>query len=143
MGVICDNCKRKNNNTHTTQQPQNKIIKYENFCNALKENTCYTIKAEIIKKPDIEEDYFRIKITAIHNGDHSCDEQTLKLFFNYPVNFISCSNGSINSFNNTTRLNIKLKYHNNQNDKIEIDDFIVKCAYNDLEIVECYISDNN
>ena len=135
MGVICDNCMRNNSNNRTVQKQQNKIN--------LNLDGCYTCKAEIIQKPEIGRDDFTIKISAQHHGDHSCDEQILFIVFNYPTNFISCSNGNLISNNNTTRLRIKLAYHNNPNDHIEIGDFKIKCAYNDLEVVSCSMTDNH
>ena len=133
MGVICDSCIRNNNN-RIVQKQQNKIN--------IDVDSCYTCKAEIIQKPEIGKDDFTIKISAKHHGDHSCEEQILFIVFNYPVNFISCSNGNLNSNNNTTRIRIKLTYHNNPNDNIEIADFNIKCAHHDLEIVSCSITDN-
>ena len=126
MGVIC-NCEKKN-----------KIRKV----NPNENKDCYTCKSEIIKRPEIGKDEFTIKINAQHNGDHSCEEQIISLVFNYPVNFIGCYNGNLISSNNTTRIKIKLTYHNSPNDNISINDFKVKCPYNDLEIVECSIKDN-
>ena len=136
MGVICYNCKKNNNNIRVIQQPEEKIIRYGN------EKKCYTSEARIIKRPNIGEDDYIIKITGKYNGDHLCNEQLLLLVFNYPVTFISCNNGTIDCSNNTTRLNVKLKFHNNKNDTIEIENFLVKCAHNDLEIINCIISES-
>ena len=63
--------------------------------------------------------------------------------FNYPVNFISCSNGSLNSSNNNSRIQVKLRYHNNPVDNIGMGDFIVKSSHNDLQILNCYINDGH
>ena len=134
MGAICDNCMEKGDEGNVQRQ-KNKVY--------IEEDNCYTCKAEIIQKPEIGNDDFTIKITAKHNGDHSCDEQILFIIFNYPVDFISCTNGNLNSNNNTTRIKIKLTFHNNPNDNIEIEDFKLKCSYNDLEIVSCSMTDNH
>ena len=108
------------------------------------QDSCYKSKAEIIQRPEIGKDDFVIKISAEHKGDHSCDEQILLLIFNYPVNFIKCSGGgNLISSNNTSRIRVKLNFHNNPNDKIEIDDFSIKCSQQDLEIVSCTINDNH
>ena len=134
MGVICNSCYR-DNNTHRIIQQKNKEINTD--------DNCYQCKAEIIKRPDIGYEDFVIKINAQHIGNHSCDEQILFIIFNYPVNFVNCSNGNLISSNNTTRIKVKLVYHNNPNDNIEISDFHIKCAQNDLEIVNCTINDNH
>ena len=138
MGAICYNCKKNNNNIRVVQQSQEKIIKFD------KENNSYSCEAQIIKRPEIGDDEFIIKIIGKYNGEHSCNEQILFIVFNYPVTFISCSNGINDSSNNTTRLNIKLKFQNNKNnnDTITIDNFLIKCPHNDLEIVDCAISEN-
>ena len=104
---------------------------------------CYTCNAHINQRPEVGRDDYRIQINAQHHGDHTCDEQILTMIFNHPATFISCSNGNLNSNNNTTRIRIKLTYHNNPNDNIEIADFKIKCAYNDLEVVSCSITDNH
>ena len=106
------------------------------------DDNCYKCKAEIIQRPDIGYEDFVIKIDAEHKGNHSCDEQILFIIFNYPVNFVGCTNGNLISSNDSTRIKVKLAYHNNINDKIEIKDFIVKCSQNDLEIVSCSITDS-
>ena len=126
MGITC-NCENK------------KIRKVNENKNS---NNYYKFKSEIIKRPEIGEDEFIIKINAQYYGDHSSEAQILYFVFNYPVNFISCKNGNLDSSNNTTRIKVKLIYHNNPNDQIVIDDFKVKCPYNDLEIVECSLKDN-
>ena len=120
-------------NTNRVILQKNKEINYD--------DNCYKSKAEIIQRPDIGYEDFVIKINAEHKGNHSCDEQTLFIIFNYPVNFVSCTNGNLISSNDSTRIKVKLTYHNNTNDKIEIKDFIVKCSQNDLEIVSCSITD--
>ena len=106
-------------------------------------SSCYSCSAKINQRPETGRDDFRIQINAQHHGDHSCDEQILTMVFNYPVNFISCSNGSINSSNNSTRIQVKLRYHNNPNDNIVMGDFIVKSSHNDLQIVNCFINDGH
>ena len=106
------------------------------------DDSCYKCKAEIIQRPDIGYEDFIIKINAEHKGNHSCDEQILFIIFNYPVNFVGCTNGNLISSNDSTRIKVKLTYHNIKNDKIEIKDFIVKCSQNDLEIVSCSITDS-
>ena len=116
---------------------KNKIIEIN------EEDNCYKCKAEIIQRPEIGNDDYTIKIKAEHKGNHSCDEQILLMIFNYPVNFIKCSNGNLISSNNTSRIRVKLSFHNNQNDRIEIGDFSIKCAQNDLEIVNCFIKDEH
>ena len=106
-------------------------------------SSCYTCEAKINQRPETGRDDFRIQINARHNGDHSCDEQILTIVFNHPATFISCSNGSLNGGNNTTKIEVKLRYHNNQNDNIGMGDFIVKSTHNDLEILSCYINDGH
>ena len=132
MGITCTNCIRKNNNRKVQQQNKNMND----------EENCYKCETEIIQRPEIGRDDYIIKINAQHKAEHSCDEQILLITFNYPVNFINCSNGKLISSNNTTRIRVKLTYHNNPNDKIEIGDFNVKCSHLDLEIVNCTFKDN-
>ena len=134
MGVICNNCMR-NNSQQRAINHKNKEINTD--------DSCYKCKASFIQKPEIGRDDFVIKINAQHHGNHACDEQILFIIFNYPVTFIKCSNGNLISSNNTTRIKVKLTYHNNPNDNIEISDFIIKCAQNDLEIVSCSINDDH
>ena len=130
MGVVCYRYRKTDGEVRLIQH-QEKIVKVN----------CYTYKAEIIQKPEIGKDDFRIKINAQHNGDHPCEKQLLLLTFNFPVNFISCTYGKLISANNTTRIRVILTYHNNPKDKIEIDYFL-KCSHQDLEIVNCSINDN-
>ena len=106
-------------------------------------SSCYSCSAVINQRPETGRDDFRIQINAQHHGNHSCDQQTLTMIFNYPVTFISCSNGSLSSANNTTRIQVTLRYHNNPNDNIGMGDFIVKSAHHDLKIVHCYINDGH
>ena len=138
MGIIFNSCLKGNVN----QKANIKIEKGNNKIQ-INDESCYTCKAEIIKRPEIGNDDFTIQINAEHKGDHSCDVQILFIVFNYPVTFISCSNGNLISSNDTTRIRVKLTYHNEPNDKIEIGDFNVKSPNNDLEIVECSITDNH
>ena len=123
----------KDNNNRIIQQ-KNKEIDFD--------DNCYKCKAEIIQRPDIGYEDFVIKIDAEHKGNHSCDEQILFIIFNYPVNFVNCTNGNLISSNDSTRIKVKLTYHNNPEDKLVIEDFIVKCSQNDLEIVNCNITDS-
>ena len=132
MGVICNSCYKEN--SHRIIQQKSKEINTD--------DNCYNCKAEIIQRPDIGYEDFVIKINAQHKGNHSCEEQILFIIFNYPVKFVKCNNGNLISSNDTTRIKVKLTFHNNSNDKIEIGDFIVKCSQNDLEIVSCSITDS-
>ena len=72
------------------------------------DDSCYKCKAEIIQRPDIGYEDFIIKINAEHKGNHSCDEQILFIIFNYPVNFVNCTNGNLISSNDSTRIKVKL-----------------------------------
>ena len=152
MGVVCNECKawleesnRRNNNNNNG--PRTRGNRGQNLGNSggntQNGSSCYTCSAKINQKPETGRDDFRIQINAQHHGDHSCDEQLLTMIFNYPVNFISCSNGSLNSPNNNSRIQVKLRYHNNPNDNIGMGDFIVKSSHNDLIIVNCYINDGH
>ena len=151
MGVVCNECKacleeatRKPNNNRG--QNQNHYGGGGNVGGTTRTgggSSCYTCTAKINQRPETGRDDFRIQINAQHHGDHTCDQQILTVVFNYPVTFISCSNGRINAANNTAHIQVKLNYHNNQNDNIGMGDFIVKCSKRDLEILECYINDGH
>ena len=156
MGVVCNECKacleetnkrnRVNNNNRTvpasTRGHQAQIIGNSTNIGG-NGSRCYTCEAKINQRPETGRDDFRIQINARHNGDHSCDEQILTIVFNHPATFISCSNGSLNGANNTIKIQVKLRYHNNQNDNIGMGDFIVKSSHNDLQILSCYINDGH
>ena len=156
MGVVCSECracleeankrnKNKNNNRTpiSSNQNRNQVIESAYRGGTGSGSKCYTCNAKINQRPETGRDDFRIQINAQHHGDHTCDEQTLTMVFNYPATFISCSNGRLDGSNNTTRIKVKLRYHNNQNDNIGMGDFIVKSAHNDLEIVNCFINDGH
>ena len=150
MGVVCNECKacleeasRKPNNNRTSNQHQYRGGNVGGTTHTGGGSSCYTCSAKINQRPETGRDDFRIQINAQHHGDHSCDQQILTVVFNYPVTFISCSNGRLNAGNNTAHLQVKLNYHNNQNDNIGMGDFIVKCSKRDLEILNCYINDGH
>ena len=154
MGVVCNECKacleennrRNNNGAHTRgNRGGQPIVNFNIGTSGISQNgsSCYTCNAKINQRPETGRDDFRIQINAQHNGNHSCDEQLLTVVFNYPVNFISCSNGSLNSSNNNSRIQVKLRYHNNPVDNIGMGDFIVKSSHNDLQILKCYINDGH
>ena len=160
MGVVCnerraciENNRRNNNSNNANRNNNITPISSSNRGNSGQNNgysgssgnasSCYTCNAQINQRPETGRDDFRIQLNCQHHGDHSCDEQLLTMVFNYPVNFISCSNGSLNSSNNSTRIQIKLRYHNNPNDHIGMGDFIVKSTHHDLQIVNCYINDGH
>ena len=154
MGVVCNECKacleestRRNNNNRSQNQNRRQIggnyYTGDEGKTAGSGSSCYTVQAKINQRPETGRDDFRIQINAQHHGDHSCDQQVLTMVFNYPVTFISCSNGSINAANNTASIQVLLRYHNNPNDNIGMGDFIVKCNKRDLEILNCYINDGH
>ena len=152
MGVVCNECKacleeatRKPNNNGAQNQNQNRQRKGHVGGNTRTGggSSCYTCSAKINQRPETGRDDFRIQINAQHHGDHTCDQQILTVVFNSPATFISCSNGRLNAANNTTHIQVKLSYHNNQNDNIGMGDFIVKSSNRDLEIVDCYINDGH
>ena len=168
MGVVCNECRaciennnrrNNNNNNNNTNRNNNRTpISSSNRGNIGQNkgtqnngyngssgnaSSCYTCNSQINQRPEKGRDDFRIQLNCQHHGDHSCDEQLLTMVFNYPVNFISCSNGSLNSSNNSTRIEIKLRYHNNPNDHIGMGDFIVKSTHHDLQILNCYINDGH
>ena len=148
MGVVCDKCQACIEKTTATRKSNTKSNHNANSSTAYHSNTgggssCYSCSARINQRPETGRDDFRIQINAQHHGDHSCDQQTLTVVFNYPVNFIGCSNGSLSSSNNSTKIQVKLRYHNNPNDNIGMGDFIVKSAHHDLQIVSCYINDGH
>ena len=154
MGVLLNECcmietnKRNINNNNniyllSPNKDRNQLIESAYIGGKGNESKCYTCNAKINQRPETGRDDFRIQIEAQHHGDHTCDEQILTMIFNYPVTFISCNNGSLNGYNNSTRIKVKLRYHNNQIDNIGMEDFIVKSPYNDLEIVNCFISDGH
>ena len=132
MGIIANKCRKSEKKNTDTKDIQLKID----------ENNCFVCKSEIVEKPDIGKEDARIEIKAEYKGKTECNEQTLFIIFNYPVTFISCTNGELMSPNDTTRIKVKLSYHINPNDTLEINDFIVKCSQNDLEIVECTLNNN-
>jgi len=165
MGVVCNECRaciennnRRNNNNNTNRNNNRTPISSSNRGNIGQNkgtqnngysgssgnaSNCYTCNSQINQRPETGRDDFRIQLNCQHHGDHSCDEQLLTMVFNYPVNFISCSNGSLISSNNSTRIQVKLRYHNNPNDHIGMGDFIVKSTHHDLQIVNCYINDGH
>ena len=156
MGVICNQCQacleennKRNRPINTSSQGRgNRALKVNvshsgGGSGGDKGSSCYSCSAQINQRPEVGRDDFRIQINAQHHGDHSCDEQTLTIIFNHPATFISCSNGSLNSGNNTTKIQVKLRYHNNANDNIGMGDFIVKSTHSDLKIVKCFINDGH
>ena len=157
MGIVCNECRacleesnkrnRGNNNNTRTVQSSNRGHPAHMVGNSSggsgQGSKCYSCEAKINQRPETGRDDFRIQINARHNGDHSCDEQLLTIVFNHPATFISCSNGSLNGGNNTTMIQVKLRYHSNQNDNIGMGDFIVKSSHNDLQIINCYINDGH
>ena len=168
MGVVCNECRaciennnrrnNNNNNNNTNRSNNRTTISSSNKGNTVQNkgtqingysgssgnaSNCYTCNSQINQRPETGRDDFRIQLNCQHHGDHSCDEQLLTMVFNYPVNFISCSNGSLISSNNSTRIQVKLRYHNNPNDHIGMGDFIVKSTHHDLQIVNCYINDGH
>ena len=158
MGVVCNECRacleqgnRRNNQGNSSGQqhprgqgPHGGISKSQGYSgNSGSGSKCYSCSAVINQRPEQGRNDFRIQINAQHNGDHSCDQQELTMIFNYPVTFKSCSNGSLSSSNNTTRIKVTLRYHNNQKDNIGMGDFIVESAHHDLQIVNCFINDGH
>ena len=164
MGIVCNECKacieQTSRKKNKSQNPAISSNKTQNRGGNRANNdgishvsdgdfgvgsgsSCYTCSAKINQRPETGRDDFRIQINAQHHGNHSCDEQLLTVIFNHPVTFISCSNGSLNSPNNKASIQVKLRYHNNQNDNIGMGDFTVKSTFNDLSIVNCYINDGH
>lgn len=91
-------------------------------------NSCYTIKATIIHQtPTTGRENYTIQISAVHNADHTRDQQTLYVNFNQPVNYVSCNaNGaSLAGGDGTSTLAINLGYHQNPSDNIGFGDLVV------------------
>ena len=102
MGVVCNECKacleeatRKPNNNRGSNQNQHGGGNVGGTTRTGGGSSCYTCSAKINQRPETGRDDFRIQINAQHHGDHTCDQQILTVVFNYPVTFISCSNGRI------------------------------------------------
>lgn len=102
---------------------------------------CYSCTAQINQRPETGRDDFRIQINAQHHGNHICDEQYLTVIFSNRATFISCSNGSLMGPNNTERIEVRLRYHNNPNDNIGMGDFTVKSDDKSLSIVDVFMAD--
>ena len=108
------------------------------------DGNCYTVTAYIHQTPETGRPDYRIQVDAKHNSDkHHSGEQTLKISFNQPVEYISCNaNGaSLKGGNNTSVLEIGLRYHNNANDNIGFGDLVVKSeaglAITGAEMIYC------
>lgn len=88
---------------------------------------CYTVNAYIHQAPQEGRGDYRIQVNAAHaagDGHHS-GKQTLTISFNKPVVY-SSSNGTLNSGDGTTTLEIKFNYHSNGNDNIGLGEIVVK-----------------
>lgn len=104
---------------------------------------CYTVTWNIHQRPETGRGDYRIQFNAAHaagDGHHS-GEQTLVIFFNQPVVYVS-SNGSLHYGDGTTCLEIKFNYHNNASDNIGMGDVVVT-ADAGLDITDAYMKCNH
>ena len=90
---------------------------------------CYTASAYVTQAPEVGRDTYCVHVNATHaasDGHHS-GQQVLTLYFNQPVNFVSCNdaNAANTGGNGTNALQITYSYHNNANENIGLGDVYV------------------
>lgn len=86
---------------------------------------CYSATAYILQTPQTGRDNYCIQVNGQHHADHTKEAQVLTISFNQNVTYVSGGAGLI-SGNGTTKLIIKLGYHQNPNDNIGLGDLVVK-----------------
>ncbi|MBR2275229.1 MAG: hypothetical protein IJ873_04095, partial [Lachnospiraceae bacterium] len=110
--------------------------------------SCYTTTAYIHQTPQTGRGDYRIQVSAKHNSQksdgHTSNQQTVKVVFNQPVNYVSCNaNGATRvSENGTNEVVFTTTYTQNATDNIGFGDLVVTSDAG-LAIVSAEVSDGH
>lgn len=93
---------------------------------------CYNASARITQTPELGRENYCVHTDAEHAAAdmHHSSKQILTLYFNQPVNYVSCNDSSAQCTggNGTANLQITYHYHNNAYENIGLGDVYVESA---------------
>ena len=112
------------------------------FALAAEEEGCYKdVVAKINQRPVEGRKDYRISVEGNHRGDHMKEAQTIILVFNAPVHFVECWGAELIGENDSKKIALRVKYHQNPNDHLYVNPIVFTSEEENLEIMGAAIDD--